>query len=61
MILGTVSLIKEKSLTIAELKNMVTSPGGTTISALRVLEEKSIRSALLESIVSAANRSKDFC
>ena len=46
MILGTVSLIKETNLTTAELKNMVTSPGGTTISALRVLENRSLRSAL---------------
>ena len=60
MILGTVSLIKEKKLTTTELKNLVTSPGGTTISALRVLEKKSIRSALIESIVSASNRSKEF-
>ena len=60
MILGTVSLIKEKKLTTNELKNLVTSPGGTTISALRVLEKKSIRSALIESIVSASNRSKEF-
>ncbi len=60
MIQGTISLIKEKKLTTAELKNLVTSPGGTTISALRVLEKKSIRSALIESIVSACNRSKEF-
>ena len=60
MILGTISLIKEKKLTISELKNLVTSPGGTTISALRVLEKKSLRSALIESIVSASNRSKEF-
>ena len=60
MILGTISLIKENNLTTSELKDMVTSPGGTTISALRVLEEKSIRSALIESIVSACNRSKEF-
>ena len=60
MMLGTVSLIKEKKLTTSELKNLVTSPGGTTISALRVLEKKSIRSALIESIVSASNRSKEF-
>ena len=60
MILGTISLIKEKNLTTSELKNLVTSPGGTTISALRVLETKSLRSALIESIVSAANRSKEF-
>ena len=60
MILGTVSLIKDTNLTTAELKNMVTSPGGTTISALRVLEEKSLRSSLIESIVSASDRSKQF-
>ena len=60
MILGTISLIKDNNLTTAELKNMVTSPGGTTISALRVLEKKSLRSALIESIVSACNRSKEF-
>ncbi|WP_288262948.1 pyrroline-5-carboxylate reductase [uncultured Prochlorococcus sp.] len=60
MILGTISLIKEKKLTTSELKNLVTSPGGTTISALRVLEKKSLRSSLIESIVSASNRSKEF-
>ena len=60
MILGTISLIKENKLTTSELKNLVTSPGGTTISALRVLEKKSLRSALIESIVSASNRSKEF-
>ena len=60
MILGTIDLLKEKKLTTSELKNLVTSPGGTTISALRVLEKKSIRSALIESIVAASNRSKEF-
>ncbi|KGF88625.1 pyrroline-5-carboxylate reductase [Prochlorococcus marinus] len=60
MIIGTIILIKESKITISELKNLVTSPGGTTISALRVLEKKSIRSALIESIVSASNRSKEF-
>ena len=60
MILGTISLMKEKNLSTSEIKNLVTSPGGTTISALRVLEKKSIRSALIESIVSASNRSKEF-
>ncbi len=60
MILGTICLIKENKLTTSELKNLVTSPGGTTISALRVLEKKSVRSALMESIVSASIRSKEF-
>ncbi len=60
MILGTVNLIRETNSTTAELKNMVTSPGGTTISALRVLENRSLRSALIEAVVSASNRSKEF-
>ena len=60
MMSGTISLIKDTNITTAELKNMVTSPGGTTISALRVLEKKSLRSALIEAIVSASNRSKEF-
>ena len=60
MMLGTVSLIKNTNLTTSELKNMVTSPGGTTISALRVLEKKSLRSALIEAVVSASNRSREF-
>ena len=60
MIIGTISLIEENKLTTSELKNLVTSPGGTTISALRVLEKKSVRSALIEAIVSASNRSKEF-
>ena len=60
MILGTICLIKENKLTTSELKNLVASPGGTTISALRVLEKKSVRSALIEAIVSASNRSKEF-
>ena len=60
MIVGTIILIKENKLSTSDLKNLVTSPGGTTISALRILEKKSIRSALIESIVSASNRSKEF-
>ena len=60
MISGSISLIKENNLTTAELKNMVASPAGTTISALRVLEKKGLRSALIESIISATNRSREF-
>ena len=60
MILGTILLLKNSEITTADLKNMVTSPGGTTISALRVLEEKSLRSALIEAIIAATNKSKEF-
>ena len=60
MILGTILLLKESEITTSDLKNMVTSPGGTTIAALRILEQKSLRSALIESIIAATNKSKEF-
>ena len=60
MILGTILLLKDSKITTADLKNMVTSPGGTTISALRVLEEKGLRSALIEAIIAATKKSKEF-
>ena len=60
MMLGTILLLKDSNISTSELKNMVTSPGGTTISAIRVLEKRSFRSALIESIISASNRSKEF-
>ncbi len=60
MIVGTIMLMKKKKINTNELKNMVSSPGGTTIAALRTLEEKSCRSALIESVIAASNRSKEF-
>ena len=60
MILGTVLMLKDSNLSPSKFKNMVTSPAGTTISALRVLEKNGIRSALIESIIAAMNRSKEF-
>ena len=39
---------------------MVTSPSGTTIAALRKLEKAGIRSALIEAVVAAAERSREL-
>ena len=60
MILGTVLMMKDADISPSELKNMVTSPAGTTITALRILEKKGFRSALIESIIGAMNKSKEF-
>lgn len=60
MIFGTVLMMKDLDVSPSELKNMVTSPAGTTIAALRILEEKGFRSALIESIMGAMNKSKEF-
>ena len=40
-----------------ELKDMVTSPAGTTIEAVRVLEEKGFRSAVFEAVRACIGRS----
>ena len=57
---GTASLLRDKSLHPAELKDMVASPAGTTISALRHLELAGLRSALIEAIVLAAQKSRQL-
>lgn len=44
----------------ALLREMVTSPGGTTIAALATLETAAVRSAFIDAVKSAAHRSKEL-
>ena len=57
---GTASILREKCLHPAELKDMVASPAGTTISAIRHLELAGLRSALIEAVVLAAQKSRQL-
>ena len=57
---ATAFLLRKKGLHPAELKDMVASPGGTTISALRHLEFAGLRSALIEAVVLAAQKSRQL-
>jgi pyrroline-5-carboxylate reductase len=43
-----------------ELKDMVASPGGTTIEGLRILEEAGVRGALIDAVEAATKRSKEL-
>jgi pyrroline-5-carboxylate reductase len=59
-VLGTAQLVKESGLHPAELKDRVTSPGGTTIAGVAELEKNGMRSALIESVKAAYHRSQEL-
>ncbi len=52
---GTAKLIMETGRHPAEIKDMVCSPAGTTIEAVRVLEESGFRSAIIEAMTACAD------
>jgi len=59
-VLGSARLCLESRQHPAQLKNMVTSPGGTTAAGLKVLEERNIRATLMAAVEAAAKRSKEL-
>ena len=42
------------------MKDMVCSPGGTTIEAVKVLEEKGFRAAVIDAIGACVEKSKSL-
>ena len=59
-VLGTATLIKETQMHPGELKDLVTSPGGTTIAGVAKLERVGFRSALIEAVKTATKRSQEL-
>ena len=57
-VLGSTQLVKETGRHPAELKDMVTSPGGTTIEALRALEDGGFRASVFAAVNAAYEKSK---
>ncbi len=57
---GAATLAQESGLHPGQLKDMVTSPGGTTITGVQVLEQRGLRGALMDAVVAAAERSRQL-
>ncbi|MFH1217576.1 MAG: pyrroline-5-carboxylate reductase [Pseudomonadota bacterium] len=59
-ILGSVRLALETGKHPAELKAMVTSPGGTTIAGLHELEKAGFKAGIMNAVEAAAKRSEEL-
>jgi pyrroline-5-carboxylate reductase len=57
---GTGRLLRDENMHPVELREAVTSPGGTTIQAIRELEQAGVRAAFLNAIQAAMERSKEL-
>lgn len=57
--IGSGMMLRESGKHPAQLKDMVTSPGGSTIAALEALEEAGIRNAFYKAVAAAWGRAKE--
>jgi pyrroline-5-carboxylate reductase len=58
--LGSARMMAETDEEPADLRAAVTSPGGTTAAAVRTLEFKAVRSAFIEAVAAATERSRQL-
>jgi pyrroline-5-carboxylate reductase proC len=59
-VMGSAKMVLETGKHPAELKDMVCSPAGTTIEAVKVLEEKGFRAAVMDAMEACVNKSKSM-
>ncbi len=57
---GAVKLIKERNESAQELRRKVTSPGGTTEAAIKVMEKNSVKQSIIAAIEAATLRSREL-
>ena len=59
-VLGAAQMVLDTGLHPAQLRDQVTSPGGTTIAGIEALEEGGLRAAVLSAVRSATERSEEL-
>jgi pyrroline-5-carboxylate reductase len=57
---GAARMALESNKHLSELKDEVTSPGGTTIAGLYAMEQKGFRGTVIDAVVSATKRSQEL-
>ena len=57
---GTAKQLRDEGMHPVELRESVTSPGGTTIAAIRELEQAGVRAAFLNAIEAAMDRAREL-
>ncbi|MGH2934408.1 MAG: pyrroline-5-carboxylate reductase family protein, partial [Gaiellaceae bacterium] len=58
--LGTATQLRDTKIHPVQLREAVTSPGGTTIAAIRELEQAGVRAALLNAVQAAMTRAQEL-
>lgn len=59
-VLGAAKMVLETGQHPGQLKDQVTSPGGTTIAAIHALEDNAFRSAVMDAVEASAQRSSEL-
>lgn len=59
-VLGSAKMVLETGQHPGALKDMVTSPGGTTIEAVKTLEDQGMRSAVINAVRAASQKNREI-